>query len=46
MMMFWVNLGMTVGLWLGMAVLGVWVYSRGVEGVVGDARGLWDVCCG
>lgn len=46
MMMFWVNLGMTVGLWGGTALLGFWVYSRGVEGAVEDARGLWNICWG
>lgn len=38
--MFWVNMAIRLAFWGSIAVLGVWVYNRGVDGFVEDAGGL------
>ncbi|KAL6706473.1 hypothetical protein ACN47E_005412 [Coniothyrium glycines] len=37
---FWINLVFQLVLWGGMAVLGVWIYTRGVDGFVQDVTDL------
>ncbi|KAF2869885.1 nuclear pore assembly and biogenesis-domain-containing protein [Massariosphaeria phaeospora] len=38
--MFWVKLAVRLALWGGIALVGLWVWSRGVEGFVDDVQGL------
>lgn len=38
--LFWINLVFQLILYGGMAVLGVWIYTRGVEGFVEDVQDL------
>jgi hypothetical protein len=40
--MFWVTLVFQLALWGGMAVLGLWVYNRGVDGFFEDVKGLME----
>lgn len=41
--LFWLRLFKTVAFYVGIAALGLWLWTRGPEGVMNDVQYWWDV---
>lgn len=44
--LFWVKLAYQIAIWGGIAILGFWLYNRGVDGFVEDVSGLAEYWTG
>lgn len=44
--MFWINMALRLVFWGAIAVLGLWIWNRGVDGFVEDVSGLGEYWVG